>query len=196
MFRRAEGRRAHVPAAHGRTAKAMQFMAIALLSLVTSSAVAVGEPVTAASTVRSTLPDASTAAPARVRTVVPTRLRTAVRMPVIGEAVTGDGRSAGVRSAWRRWTPARSYSWFLPSRRDRTPVRYAAADQGAASPASAQRWAGKARWCLALCGYGESRRRKRRGWTGRSPGRGDRTVARTHRRSAMARRGAPVLYRT
>ena len=117
MFRGAEGYRAHVPAAHGRTAKAMQFMAMALLSHVTrersrgrgtryrgvsraGAARQCGPPTSAARTepravVRSTLPDAATAAPARVRTVLPTRLRTAVRMPVIGEAVTGDGRSAG-----------------------------------------------------------------------------------------------------
>ena len=52
MFRQAEGRGAHVPAGHGRAAKAMQFMARALLSLVTASAVAVGGLVTAASAAR------------------------------------------------------------------------------------------------------------------------------------------------
>ena len=36
----------------------------------------------------------------------------------------GDGGPRG-----DAWTPARSCSWFLPSRRDRTPVPYAAADQ-------------------------------------------------------------------
>ena len=106
---------------------------------------------------------------------------------------------AGIWSgcAWQRWTPARSCSWFLPSRGDRTPVPYAAADQGAASPDGAQRSAntvgrkgGVVSGGARICGYGESQRRERRVSTGRSPGRGDRTVARTHRWSATARRGA------
>ena len=59
MFRRAEGHRTHVTATHGQMVKAMRFMAMALLSLVTASASEDGAPVTAASAARARWTDAA-----------------------------------------------------------------------------------------------------------------------------------------
>lgn len=123
MFRRTAERRAHVPAAQAWAVQAPMFKAMALRSLATASAGAGGAPVTAASAARvrwaegaavnsgvdgtvgspriasgqavlSTLPDAATAAPTWKLTVASARPRTAVRMPVRGEAGIGEARGA------------------------------------------------------------------------------------------------------